>query len=495
MQHFLCPQCGASVSGQALGQVMVVCPACRSTITRDAEAARQVGRLSEVVDDGSAVRIGTRGTLAGHSFEVIGRLRMQYDEGGWNEWYVLFDARGNGWLSDASGQYALTRPGSTDSPMALPAFQDLRVGVRLKLDGVLYTVSDLRRSRCVGGEGELPVHAGDGWDAASADLRGGRCFATLDYSDGAPVSYVGQTGERLKLDPQTLRSREDIIASVGRVRGQLLTMDCPNCAAPVSPAAAVATQVICSACGSLLDCSGERAEVIEAHKRAVRFKSSLPLGARGQLAGGKYTVIGIMRCDVPEDASEPAWTEYLLLDARAGYRWLVETQDGWQMVTVCDEWPVLEGQGDASCRFGGGTWGRTYTYGARVQEVVGAFNWRVRRGDRSQVTDFANGRQVLTREQTEQEITWSLANPVPSATVGQAFAVSVPAAARARVNAVEADDDGNAWETLQAGVYGTIALMFLNQSITGGALLLGILLIWLPPLLMWVRANALGEST
>lgn len=495
MQHFLCPQCGAMVGGQAPGQVMVVCPACRSTITRDADAARRVGQLSEVVDDGSPVRIGTRGALAGHSFEVIGRLRLQYDEGGWNEWYVLFDAGGHGWLSDASGQYALTRPGSTESPMPLPAFDALSVGTRLKLGGVLYTVADVRRSRCVGGEGELPVHAGDGWEVASADLRGGRAFATLDYSDDVPMCYAGQAGERLKLDPQTLRSREEIIASAGRVRGQLLSLDCPQCAAPISVAAAVATQVVCSACGSVVDCSGERAEVIEAHKRTARFKSSLPLGTSGQLAGARYTVIGILRCDVPEDASEPAWTEYLLLDAQQGYRWLVETQTGWQLVAVCDEWPVFDAQSDASCRYQGGTWSRTYTYGARVKDVFGAFNWRVRRGDRRQVTDYAHGGRQLTCEESAQEITWSLATPVPPATVSQAFSVSLEVPAAARPEGTDDEEEEGELGIAQIGIFGSVGLMLLQNSISFGAMLVGIALIWLPPLVMWLRSNVLGEST
>ncbi|WZB64528.1 hypothetical protein WJ970_28860 [Achromobacter xylosoxidans] len=34
---------------------------------------------------------------------------MRYDDGFWNEWYLWFEDGSDGWLSDASGQYAVTR--------------------------------------------------------------------------------------------------------------------------------------------------------------------------------------------------------------------------------------------------------------------------------------------------------------------------------------------------------------------------------------------------
>lgn len=493
MQNFLCPQCGAAVAFKAPGAVMVVCAACRSTLTRDAEAARRVGELSEVVDDGSAVRIGTRGSVGGQEFEVLGRLRMQYDEGGWNEWYVLFDVGGEGWLSDASGQYALTRRREVSSPLPLPAFDALKVGDKLKLDGDLYTLSDVRRSRCIGGEGELPVHAGDGWAAAAADGRSGKRFATLDYSDGAPVAYVGYAGDALKLRKETLRSREEIIASIGRYRGQILALDCPSCGMPVSVVAAMATQVICAACSSLLDFSGERAEIVEAGKRSARFKSTLALGASGQLGGSRYTVIGILRCGVPNDAEEPEWTEYLLFDALKGYQWLVETEDGWQRVSVCDEWPVFADGTDFSCRFAGGSWVRGYEYRTQVKAVFGAFNWRVRRGDRTRVSEYVKGGQVLTREQSDSEITWSLAVPVPAATVAQAFGLPVPARKLPKLTSGRTDE-GDQIGFMQIAWIGTVVLLILGEDISRGALLMGLLLIWAPAVVLWCRDNLAGQS-
>ncbi|UHQ18369.1 DUF4178 domain-containing protein [Lysobacter sp. KIS68-7] len=493
MQEVLCPQCGAAVRFESAGAVMVVCGACRSTITKDADVAKTIGHLAAVVEDGSPVRIGTRGRQQDRGFHVVGRLSMQYDAGGWNEWYVLFDDGADGWLSDASGQYALMRRMSDAKLLApLPAYEDVRVGQGIKIDGVLYYVSDRRESRCIGGEGELPVNAADGWDARAADCRRGQAFATIDYADDAPVIYSGTAAERTDLDPQTLRSKDEIKASTERYRGRVMPLDCPNCGGSVTIAAAMATQVVCPSCSSLLDCSGDRAEIIEANKRAATLKTTLALGAVGKF-NVPYTVIGVMRCDVPGDTSEPAWFEYLLFNPEAGYLWLVETEDGWQRVTVSDEWPTVVS--DATCMFRGMAWSPQYDYRARVTAVFGAFNWRVRRGDSRRVTDFkCQKRETLTREQTDDEITWSLASAIPEASVRIAF--GLPKAVRAPVRAAreETDDDDvnveNATAPSTVAWIATVVFFVLSESISMGAFWLGLALVWAPVAFLYAHEEA-----
>lgn len=487
MRQFLCPQCGASVRLESAGAVMVVCAACRSTLTRDGEAARRIGHMADLVEDGSVVQLGTRGRVGQQGFQVLGRLRLQYDAGAWNEWYIVFDDGRFGWLSDADAQYAVTRRDQGADTSLLPSFDDLRAGGPLKVGGTLYTVSDIRSCRCVGGEGELPVQAGDGWDARVTDARRGAEFVTVDYSDAAPAVYTGTSGA-VQFDAGTLREKEDVEAGAGRYRGQMLPLDCPNCAGTVSIAVAMATQVVCPSCGSLLDCSGERAEIIEANRRAARFRSTVPLGARGTLGGTQYEVIGIMRCAVPDDASEPEWTEYLLFNASRGYLWLVETQEGWQRVTVCDAWPEVSN--DVSVRWRKRGWTRRYAYDARVEQVFGAFNWRVRRGDVSRVTDFAGHTDMLTREESGNEVVWSHAVPMSGTTVAQAFGLSMPKASASVARSMAGDDDEGLGTI---AVLATMVLLVLTDSVAFPAVLLGIALVW-APLLVSGRAGGIGRG-
>ena len=68
-------------------------------------------------------------------FDVIGRIQMRFEDGFWNEWYLWFEDGSDGWLSDASGQYAVTRRRSAKTRKALPAFADIRPGLEINLDG------------------------------------------------------------------------------------------------------------------------------------------------------------------------------------------------------------------------------------------------------------------------------------------------------------------------------------------------------------------------
>lgn len=473
-----CPQCGATLHMETAAAVMVVCASCRSTITRDAEGARRVGTMAELVEDGSAIQLGTLGACGKRGFRVIGRLRLRYDDGAWNEWFIAFDDGATGWLSDASAQYTVTQQVTAAAAVArVPAFAEVHAGQPIKVSDTLYVASDVRTARCVGGEGELPMAVGDGWEARVVDARRGDAFVTVDYSDAKPLAYVG-VADGIELNASTLRSRDDVLAAAIGYRGDIVPLACPQCGGAITVVAALATQVVCPYCGSEVDCSGARAEIVSAAHRVARFKPTLPLGASGTLEGVPYTVIGAMRCSVPGDASEPEWIEYLLFSPRKGYLWLVEMEDGWQRVEVCAVWPSESSEG--ACRWGGRPWQRRYSYGARVEEVFGAFNWRARRGDVTQIVDYANGGQTLTRESTAQEVTWSLARPLSSATLRHAFKLAIPSPpSQASIDGIAARAAGDD-DLVVPAAFATVMMLVLNDMLTPTALFIGLALIWAP---------------
>ena len=102
---------------------MAVCSYCRATVLRDGATAENVGRLSEILDDFSPIQLGTEGTWGDKPFTVMGRLRLKYEDGAWNEWSIEFRDGIQGWLSDASGQYVVTRTNSTAKP---PPYDQIR---------------------------------------------------------------------------------------------------------------------------------------------------------------------------------------------------------------------------------------------------------------------------------------------------------------------------------------------------------------------------------
>ncbi|MBI5200636.1 MAG: DUF4178 domain-containing protein [Elusimicrobia bacterium] len=199
MQELNCPSCGAKVPFQSKVSLVAVCPHCRSQVLRDELELEDLGKVADLHEDGSVVQLGARGSYKGTAFSVIGRLQMRFPDGFWNEWHLsLADGR-QGWLGEAAGTYAVSFP--VDAK-AVPAFDKLRVGATVNLDAA-YEVSDLRHAAYVSAEGELPFQAPLGEEAPLADLRGaGTKFATIDYSEDAPIVFTGEyvPFPQLKLD-------------------------------------------------------------------------------------------------------------------------------------------------------------------------------------------------------------------------------------------------------------------------------------------------------
>jgi hypothetical protein len=163
--------------------------------------------MGALLEDASPLQLGAEGVWRSTHFAVVGRLQVRWEQGGWNEWYCVFDDGRTGWLGEAAGEYSVSF--ETTVPEPLPAWKSLRPGVGVTLGGVGYEVTDVREAEVVGGEGELPFRVGSGWKTAAADLRNTTArFATLDYSDDAPRVYVGEMADFEALGLRGLREFE-----------------------------------------------------------------------------------------------------------------------------------------------------------------------------------------------------------------------------------------------------------------------------------------------
>ena len=88
-----------------------------------------------------------------------------------------------------------------------------------------------------------------------------------------------------------------------------------------------------------VDCAGDTAEVIEKARKVKAIKTTLALGATARIDGAAFTLIGLMKCADPDPEEPSDWIEYLLFNPAKGFIWLVETDEGWERVQVCDTWP------------------------------------------------------------------------------------------------------------------------------------------------------------
>lgn len=414
----LCPSCGANVVFKSPASVMAVCEYCQTTVLKDAESVKDIGKMASVLEDYSPLQIGTTGIYQQQGFSLLGRIQLKYDDGLWNEWYALFDDGKEGWLSEASGQYVFTfLEGKADDA---PPFEQLRPLSKYRL----YSATDVRSARCTGGQGELPFKVGKGWQTQVADFRIKDNFLTLDYSDGfPPLRYTGKAVTLDDLQCQLLRDKDVIEDSAGRIKGQMQALDCPSCGSQIPYASQEFKHIVCPACSANVELNEDKAIVIQKHSQQAAKHTSLNLGDIGKIDGVDYVIIGLLQAEeLGEDADAP-WTEYLLYHATKGFLWLVESSEGWDKISVLNEMP------DTSRRdalvYQGKTFKKLWDYQARVIYAAGAFNWRVKVGDKTNITDYQAAADKISAEKTTNEVTWSLAQKVPKALVAKWFNKSV----------------------------------------------------------------------
>ncbi len=414
MYRVACPGCGAPVEFRSAASRMAVCGYCRTTLLRDADAVRDIGKQAALIDDHSPVQIMTAGQYAGQGFTVVGRIQLRYEHGVWNEWHLLFDDGSAGWLGDFAGQFVITRPdGQAIGP---PLFDKVEPGNRWSHGGIFWCAADIRTAECVAAEGELPFPVDARWSARVVDYRHRDEFLTLDYSDLPPAVFRGRAVTLAALRAQRLREGDDVAARAGRLQGGVSTLLCPACGAPAAVVPGVTQHLSCPSCRSQILLAASQAEVIRrqtADDRAVG--ATLQAGETLTIDGIGWRVMGWLRCGVPHVASEPEWYEYLLFAPQKGFLWLIEAREGWQRAEVLDVWP--ESFSGSAARLNGVSYVRRHLYTAEVRQVVGAFPWRARTGERTEIGEYVKGDRVLNLERGPHELGWSLACPVDPDTV------------------------------------------------------------------------------
>lgn len=200
-----CPNCTAPITFRWSSAVQTTCDACRSVVVRHDVDLETIGEVSDLPLDGSPIRIGTEGRFDGQPFTVIGRIAYEYDDGGWNEWHLVFGNGTSGWLSDAQLEYAVSTLFVPTMP--LPAADAVTLGRAYTWQGTDLQVTTLTKARYAGVEGELPFEYWGKDLVLFADLRGhDATFATIDYSDDAPILFVGRLVEYDDLSLRNLRT-------------------------------------------------------------------------------------------------------------------------------------------------------------------------------------------------------------------------------------------------------------------------------------------------
>jgi hypothetical protein len=418
-----CPSCAGPVEFKSGASVVVVCPFCRSAVARTDRALQDLGKVAEVMQTGSPLRVGLNGTYRGHRFQLTGRAQLKHSAGGvWDEWYATFSNGWVGWLAEAQGRFYLTFYQPLPDGVSAPAFDELQVGQPIPpINNQTYIVAEKGVAATVSAEGEIPYQLVPNEQVYFADLSGiNNAFATIDYSTKPAYVFAGSqvSLEDIGLAEAKARKREP-----GQTAAAAL--GCPNCGGPLALIAPdKAERVTCQYCNSLLDINQGSLRFLRALNpplTAVPFV--LEIGAEGFLKdGAKMKIVGAMTRGVTIEGMQYYWNEYLLYNPAVGFRWLVHSDNHWNYVEPVNIAEVQD-------------YGRTATYGGKTyklfqdaraftQYVKGEFYWKVETEETVRARDLVSPPFMLSGEMSEGELNWSRGEYMSNDQIETAFSVS-----------------------------------------------------------------------
>ncbi|GAB4212608.1 MAG: hypothetical protein Fur007_05200 [Rhodoferax sp.] len=435
-----CPGCGAPVAFASAQSTHAVCAYCQSTVVRRGEVLARIGKMAELFDDHSPLQRHAQGRWGGQGFVLVGRLQYRYAEGVWSEWHALRDDGSSLFLSEDNGAYvmawALATPAQTPPPEALVP------GSTQTLLGQRYSVASRQQVQLCAAEGELPrlpalgeafwmVELRSQGDAAQpagkaptkleapTELRTvppGPHVLSLDYASAPPLLSVGVPVVLADLALSGLRDAPKRQESARQ-------FNCPHCASPVTVTLASSLSVSCPACHSLIDLShglgGELAHALQDEP----VQPLIALGSMGRFQGADWQVVGFQHrlgTDPEDPDAHFGWEEYLLYNAERGFLFLVDSTEGWSLVKPLTGAPTLKANAQVA-RYRGRDYRLKEQYTARTSYTLGEFYWQVQRDQVTRNSDFAAGDDVLSREQSADEVVWSLGRTLEATTVAQAF--------------------------------------------------------------------------
>lgn len=426
-----CPGCGAPVEFRSAQSAFAVCPYCQSTVVRQGETLARIGKMAELFDDFSPLQLFASGRIQNQPFTLIGRLQYSYSGGRWTEWVATLDAdpgaSGDGaqeriaYLSEDNGAFVFSLP--FELGRLAPPAGELRIGASTAFNAQNYTVASSELVTLLSAQGELAHLPELGRPFTVVELRNDKGqVLSLDYSQRPPSATLGRAVQLEDLQLSGLRD-ESVKDEKGR------SFQCPNCGASVTLNFADSKTITCSSCRSIIDVSQGIGGEIRHVEQDEPVRPLIALGSLGQLQGVSWQVVGFQHrmgqepdADVEngQDSEHFGWDEYLLYNAKRGFRFLVDAEDGWSVVKSATGAPKLV-RGSNNAKYLGKVYRQLYAYNAETTYVAGEFYWKAERGQRTFNRDFASGASLLSMERAATEITWSIGSKIDSAAVAAAF--------------------------------------------------------------------------
>lgn len=407
---------------------MLVCPYCRSALARTDRGLADLGKVAEITESESPLKLGLKGEFKGNRFELTGRAQLKHQLGGyWDEWYATFSNGWVGWLAEAQGRFYLTFFQPLAEGVSLPSFDDLQLGqfVTEIPSQTPLMVQEKGVATSIAADGEIPYQLTPNEESNFADLAGkGNAFATIDYSMSPPWVFVGQqvTLEEIGLGDAKSAKRE-------ARRVFAAAMGCPNCGGPLTLVAPDKTErVTCPNCDSLLDVNQGNLSYLHALNPSPAPDFVLPIGTEGTFMGDvKFKIIGATARSVTFDGIKYFWHEYLMYNPMVGFRWLVHSDNHWNFVEPVNPAEVAQSGmlvSGSTVSYDGKNYKIFQDAPAMVEYVKGEFYWRVEQGETVRAVDYISAPKMLSQEMTANEVNWSVGTYMTNAEIEKIFGIT-----------------------------------------------------------------------
>jgi hypothetical protein len=414
-----CPSCGGPITFKIGSSVVVICEFCNSAVARTDRDLRNMGKVADLIDSRSPLRVGLTGRFDGRPFTLTGRVQIGHEAGGlWDEWYAAFEGGGWGWLAEAQGKFYMTFPRQIDDANTIPPYKVLQPGQQVSIPDTPapFVVAEKGVGRLLGARGEIPYLVQPGATYAYADISGqGGAFGTIDYRYSTPAVFAGREVNLKEMGISTVVDEFD--AEQKKVEVQRLI--CPNCNGPLELRAPDASQrVTCPSCNGLLDINKGNLSYLRAleEPRPQRF----PIGAEAVFDGVTLTIVGFMVRGCQVEGEWYYWEEYLLYNPGLGFRWLVNGEGGWSFVETVTPGDVQR-VSDGRVRYAGKSFSLKEAVTAVVAYVRGEFYWKVEVGEQVRASDFQSRQESLSLEESGGEINWSFGRKVSEDVLAKGF--------------------------------------------------------------------------
>lgn len=202
MKTLTCKNCSGNLEIENQFIRTVTCRFCGTNyLVSGTDSLDETGQSASLANYPSRVRVGMSGEIRGRAFRVLGRIRYAYAEGYWEEWQIAWDdGAPPDWLEEDEGYWTLYRRERVRG--AIPPYEQMRVGGTTQINNYNVFITEKRRARVAGSEGQFasvfPIKGDFGYAQGGADNHA----VSLNYwQDEIELSV----GDELELNDIVLR--------------------------------------------------------------------------------------------------------------------------------------------------------------------------------------------------------------------------------------------------------------------------------------------------